>query len=227
MLCICLYIFTILLQSECFRVPFSSIIRCKRYVVKADRLGLKAVSSIQERSKECLDLSSLIKVLQSHTVTRTGNDQVGSSFYQDAPSVVEAYKKVNQLYKMKDFLPLSSSVDLQPLIQTIESHSRSLEEKEIASIALEFEHMMKLHTYMEENAKFLSLFSAEIQNLQLPLEVIHTFNNSFNEKHKLNNQKYPALQRITQSIKILEKQIGETMHRIVTSSTMKEKLADS
>ena len=87
------------------------------------------------------------------------------------------------------------------------------------------EEMVVIHKFLDGNSKLL-LFKDLACAMNLPHELISTFEDAFDEEGELNADKYPTLREFKKEIASLRTNIGRIMQSILQDPKMKEKLSD-
>jgi hypothetical protein len=181
---------------------------------------------IESRTKDCLDLPSLLTVLQSMASTILGQALVAKKIAVDAEEARMQYRLLEQLQSQLPLWPLTSNLNMWPVLYSIEMNSAFPQKDEIAHFALDLGELTQLKTFIDKNIDKLSLFSGISERLTLPWELVEVFDQAFDEEGNLSPIKYPQLKSLLAQIKSLQISIIRTLQGILQSDQMKEKVAD-
>lgn len=149
--------------------------------------------SIEKRTIECLDFQVIIETLRNLTVTVSGASIVGQDMAMTAEAATRNYAMVDALTFTLQQFPLSSSMNVWPLLRMIELNSSPPEKEDLAKFAVDIEEIMLLRSFILEQQDKLSLFLPLADAMALPTELSDMFSNSFDDDGQLNADKYPTI----------------------------------
>lgn len=182
-------------------------------------------SFIRERTFSCLDFDVILNVLTNNTLTIRGKDIAKERVGQTSDEITKDYAMVEQILGQITFLPLRSSMNVWPVLRSLEQNLSPPEKDDLAQFGRYIEEIVELKDFMIFFKDQLSLFDAVTTNMTLPMEFSSMFVNSFDDDDELNAEKYPTIKKLRQQRETLRSKIIQTIQTILKSIDMQDKLA--
>jgi len=182
--------------------------------------------NLDNRTSTCLDFDVVLNELKESTLTVRGTALAGHMQYATAEEVSTAYAMVEEIRPQLQVIPLRSSMNVWDIMRMIEVGTPP-ERDDIVSFSTVVEEVEELVEFLEENEVKLPLTSGLALDMMLPEEIIAAFDGAFDEEGHLFAEKYPEIAQLRKDTQALKTKITQIIKGLLSSPTMKEKLADS
>eukprot|EP01031_Cornospumella_fuschlensis_P024932 gene24932-30122_t len=178
---------------------------------------------VYNRSISCLDLPTLLASVQNLTQTNAGSQLLSTKQASSAEESEHMYREVHLGGRGLVSWPLTSSLSrVLPIVTQLERNTGIPQRDDLMDFMVDLLEMAGMQEY-------LSVFGDEyvlnpyIPPLTFPPELIHTFNESFDEDGRLNVKKYPQLKEYRQQIDVLTGRIYGILNGMIARE-MKDKV---
>eukprot|EP01031_Cornospumella_fuschlensis_P024222 gene24222-29292_t len=178
---------------------------------------------VYNRSLSCLDLPTLLASVQNLTQTYAGSQLLSTKQASSAEESEHMYREVHLGGRGLVSWPLTSSLSrVLPIVNQLERNTGIPQRDDLMDFMVDLLEMAGMQEY-------LSVFGDEyvlnpyIPPLTFPPELIHTFNESFDEDGRLNVKKYPQLKEYRQQIDLLTGRIYGILNGMIARE-MKDKV---
>ena len=161
------------------------------------------------------------------TTTIKGAEVASSSSFTTINDINTNYAKVEQLSYYLSSLPLTSNMNIFPVLNAIDNNTSPPEKEDLCQFAYYISDIIVLYEYMLANNMKLSLYQDIVNRMILPIEFTSIFNDSFDSEGNLNPSKYPTIGKLTRDANALKGRIIQTLKTILSSQDMKEKISDN
>ena len=190
-------------------------------------LGSDSAFNLEQRTLDCLDFGTILKELDDLTRTVQGSTISGMRHQDDIEEVRLAYAQVAEMGCRIDAFPLTSDMNVEPLVENIENNRSPPTREDLAKFTENLEQLAGVHAFLSSENNEFTLFDKQIASIKLPDELIDQFTGAFDDDETLNAEKYPAIKKFRTSIASLRSRIASKMNQLLSSQVMKDKIADS
>jgi dsDNA-specific endonuclease/ATPase MutS2 len=194
---------------------------------EATPAGPKYTVSIDQRTNECLDFDVILQALREETATILGKEICKERYYQDASVIQLHYSMVDQLSSNLAFFPLRTSINIWPVLRSIELNMSPPEKEDLAEFSQHIEQVMDVQKFLVEYEKELPLFTNMAIEMDLPDDFKELMVDSFDEDGNLNADKYPIIKELRSAAATQRGRILQTIQGLLRSTEMKDKLSDT